>query len=103
MADYVTVANAADIEPGGMIVVEFNDLDVAIANVDGELFAFDAECPHAGGPLDEGDVEGKIVICPWHGAEFDMATGEALTLPAMEAVTTFKVRVQGQDIQIAPD
>ena len=74
---------------------------MAVANVNGEYYAFGAECPHAGGPLDEGDVEGNIVVCPWHGAEFDMTTGEALTMPAQDSIATYQVRVDGEEIQLS--
>ncbi len=102
MAEFVTVAKTSDIEPGKMILVEVDDEDVAVANVNGEYYAFGAECPHAGGPLDEGDVEGNIVVCPWHGAEFDMTTGEALAMPAQDSISTYQVRVDGEEIQLSP-
>ena len=102
MAEFVTVAKTSDIEPGQMILVEVDDEDVAVANVNGEYYAFGAECPHAGGPLEEGEVEGNIVVCPWHGAEFDMTTGEALTMPASDSISTYKVRVDGEEIQLSP-
>ena len=101
MAEFVTVAKTSDIEPGKMILVEVDDEDVAVANVNGEYYAFGAECPHAGGPLDEGDVEGNIVVCPWHGAEFDMTTGKALTMPASDSISTYQVRVVGEEIQLS--
>ena len=101
MADFVSVAKTTDVEPGQMILVEVNDEDVAIANVNGEYYAFSAECPHAGGPLDEGEIEDKVVICPWHGAEFDVATGEALTMPAQDSISTYQVKVEGEEIQVS--
>ena len=101
MAEFVTVAKTSDIEPGKMILVEVDDEDVAVANVNGEYYAFGAECPHAGGPLDEGDVEGNIVVCPWHGAEFNMTTGKALTMPASDSISTYQVRVDGEEIQLS--
>ena len=102
MAEFVTVAKTSEIEPGQMILVEVDDEDVAVANVNGEYYAFGAECPHAGGPLEEGDVEGNIVVCPWHGAEFDMTTGKALTMPASDSISTYQVRVDGEEIQLSP-
>ena len=101
MAEFVTVAKTSDIEPGKMILVEVDDEDVAVANVNGEYYAFGAECPHAGGPLEEGELEGNIVVCPWHGAEFDMTTGKALTMPASDSISTYQVRVDGEEIQLS--
>ena len=101
MADFTSVAKAADLGPGQMVLVEIEDEEIVVANSNGEYYAFNAECPHAGGPLDEGEMEGKIVVCPWHGAEFDMTTGEALTPPVQDNIDTYKVRVEGEDIQVS--
>ena len=88
MAEFVTVAQTTDVPPGSIILVELADEGVAIANVNGEFYAFDAECTHAGGPLDEGDLEGATGICPWHGGEFDVKSGKLLGLPHQEEVST---------------
>jgi nitrite reductase/ring-hydroxylating ferredoxin subunit len=101
MAEFVTVAQTTDVPPGSIILVDLDDEGVAIANVNGEFYAFDAECTHAGGPLDEGDLEGGTVICPWHGGEFDVKSGKVLAPPAQEEVSTYQVRVEGTDIKIA--
>ena len=101
MAEFVTVAQTTDVPPGSIILVELADEGVAIANVNGEFYAFDAECTHAGGPLDEGDLEGDTVICPWHGGEFDVKSGKVLGLPPQEEVSTYQVKVEGTDIKIA--
>ena len=101
MAEFVTVAQTTDVPPGSIILVDLDDEGVAIANVNGEFYAFDAECTHAGGPLDEGDLEGGTVICPWPGGEFDVKSGKVLAPPAQEEVSTYQVRVEGTDIKIA--
>lgn len=101
MADFVTVAKTADLGPGQMVLVEIDDEEIVVANANGEYYAFSAECPHAGGPLDEGEMEGKVVVCPWHGAEFDITTGEALTPPVQDNICTFQVRVEGEDLQVS--
>ena len=101
MAEFVTIAQTTDIAEGEMLQVELGDAIIAVANVEGSFHAFDAECPHAGGPLDEGELEGETLVCPWHGGEFDVKTGKVLTPPPMEGLTTFEVRVDGTDIQIS--
>ena len=101
MADFVSVAKTTDLGPGQMVLVEIDDEEIVVANANGEYYAFGAECPHAGGPMDEGEMEGTVVVCPWHGAEFDMVTGEALTPPAQDSIYTYKVRVEGEDIQVS--
>lgn len=101
MADFVSVAKATDLGPGQMVLVEIDDEEIVVANANGEYYAFSAECPHAGGPLDEGEIEGTVVVCPWHGAEFDMTTGEALTPPVQDNIYTYKIRVEGEDVQVS--
>ena len=101
MAEYVTVAQTNQISPGEVILVEVGDESIAIANVEGKYYAFGAECTHAGGPLDEGDLDGTTLTCPWHGGEFDIETGRVVGPPPQENVPTYEVRVEGTDIQIA--
>jgi len=103
MAEFVSVAKSTDLGPGQMVLVEIDDEEIVVANANGEYYAFSAECPHAGGPLDEGEMEGKVVVCPWHGAEFDITTGEALTPPVQDNIYTYQVRVEGEDIQVSVD
>ena len=100
MADLVTVAQTTDVPPGEIVLVELEDESIAVANVNGVFYAFGAECTHAGGPLDEGELEGDAVICPWHGGEFDIKTGKVLGPPPQEEIPTYKVTVEGTDIKI---
>ncbi len=71
--------------------------------MDGEYYAIDDTCPHALGPLSEGEIEGGVVICPWHASEFDIKTGEVLTPPATEGVRSYKVYLEGDTIKIEID
>ena len=63
-------------------------------------FAVEDTCTHAGGPLSEGLLEGNEVTCPWHGAHFDVTTGEVKGPPARAQVQSFPVRVVGSDIEV---
>jgi 3-phenylpropionate/trans-cinnamate dioxygenase ferredoxin subunit len=92
------VAKTSDIGPGQAKAFRLDDVDVLVCNVDGAFYAIEDICTHDGGRLDQGEVEGKIVVCPRHGATFDVTTGEALTLPAVMPVMTFAVRVEGDDV-----
>lgn len=94
----VKIANVKDVPEGGCIGVDTPDgRAVALFNVDGGIFALDGVCPHAGGPIGEGTMEGSVVTCPWHGYSFDVETGACENHP--EAVATcYKVSVQGEDI-----
>ena len=67
MSDFVAVIPAADVPPGTARTVEVRGIRIALFNVDGTFYAVDNTCPHAGGPLGEGKLNGGIVECPWHG------------------------------------
>lgn len=97
---FVTVARVGDIPEGGIKVVRVEDQDVAVFFVAGEYYAMDDICTHDGGPLAEGFLEGDVIECPRHGACFSIKTGAALRLPATAPVTTYPVRVQGDEIQV---
>jgi nitrite reductase/ring-hydroxylating ferredoxin subunit len=101
MAEFTTVGKASEVLPGNMKVFDVNGYAVTVANVGGDLRAFQDECTHQTCSLGEGDIEGEFVICLCHNAEFDMRTGEPHSGPATIAVPVFDVRVEGDDIQVA--
>jgi nitrite reductase/ring-hydroxylating ferredoxin subunit len=84
--------------PGEAIRVPVNGRAVAIFNVGGKLLAVDADCTHAGGPLEEGVVEGGKVTCPWHGSVFELETGAVEEGPAAEPVRAYSVRTESGDL-----
>ena len=92
------VAKKSEVEQGTTKRVQVDGQNVLLCNVDGEIFAIEDVCTHDGGALDQGELMGERIMCPRHGAFFDVRTGDALTLPAIEPVQTFKVRVDGEDI-----
>jgi nitrite reductase/ring-hydroxylating ferredoxin subunit len=71
-----------------------NGKQVTIFDLDGKLYATQAECTHRGGPLCEGAIWGDIVTCPWHGSEFNIRTGEVVTGPAEDPLATYNVTVE---------
>ena len=74
---FVPVAKAADIPAGQGTLVEVGGRDVAVFNAgDGRFFACGGTCPHEDGPLAEGWLEGDLVVCPWHGYDFDLTSGK---------------------------
>ena len=73
---------------------------LAFFNVAGRIYAIDDVCPHDGGPLSEGSLEGTTVTCPWHGAEFDVTCGEVLCPPAVENVVSYPVFLNGDSIEV---
>ena len=90
-----------DALPSGSVkLVHAGPISVGVYNLNGELFALEDRCSHDDGPLCEGEFDAAtgVVICPRHGANFDIRTGDALTLPAFEPVDTFPVRVDEDGI-----
>jgi len=99
MGEFVRVIGTADVKPGHGIVAEVNGKILAVFNVDGAFRAIDNTCIHRGGPLGEGDVEGSIVTCPWHGWQYDVTTGACVANPTTK-VEQYEVRVQGTDVTV---
>ena len=100
MGTLVKVAEKKDLPSGKAIAVEVNGKQIALFNVNDQYYAIDDTCTHAGGSLSEGEVKGTTVTCPWHGAEFNITDGEVLGAPAPEGVKSYKVRLDGEEIQI---
>lgn len=100
MGEFIKVAQVKDVDKGTAILVELEGERIALFNVNGTFYAIGDTCTHSGGPLSEGDLDGDVVTCPWHGAQFDVKTGEVLGPPADEPVTNYRVKVEGSDILI---
>ena len=100
MADFVKVAKTNEIEPGQARLSDVKGKSIALFNVDGQFFALDNTCTHRGGPLAEGEISGHEVTCPWHGATFNIQTGEVVGPPAQRAVARYAVRVTGTDVEV---
>jgi 3-phenylpropionate/trans-cinnamate dioxygenase ferredoxin subunit len=92
------VAKISEIAPETTRRVEVDSVGILLCNVAGKIYAIEDVCTHDGGPLDQGDLEGECIVCPRHGATFDVRTGDALTLPAVIPVMTFEVSTDGDDI-----
>lgn len=98
MAEFVRVAGIADVQPGHGMVAEVNGKTVAVFNVDGAFHVVDNTCLHRGGPLGEGEVEGSVVTCPWHGWQFNVATGACVNNPSGK-VAVYQVKIEGSDVK----
>ena len=90
----VFVAQAADVPVGEGRVVEAEGKTLALFNVDGAFYALDNDCAHRGGPLGEGDLDGTVVVCPWHAWRWDVKSGANVNNPAV-TMTCFPVSVDG--------
>ena len=94
------VAKVSEIAPGTTRRVVVDGSEILLCNVEDKLYAIEDVCTHDGGPLDQGQLEGETVVCPRHGATFDVRTGDALTLPAVVPVLTYPVIVEGDDVYV---
>jgi 3-phenylpropionate/trans-cinnamate dioxygenase ferredoxin subunit len=103
MAEWVKVAQGGELVPGQKKQVDLDGVAVALFNVDGQYYAIEDVCTHDGAPLAHGRFSGHQVACPRHGARFDVRTGQALTMPAVEPVDTYPVKIEGNDILVEVD
>lgn len=92
--------SVTDVPVGEGRVIEDGDRAFAVFNLDGTFHAMDNACPHRGGPLGEGWIEDGVVVCPWHGWEFEIATG-ACTMNAALCQKRYPVRVEGDTVIIS--
>jgi nitrite reductase (NADH) small subunit/3-phenylpropionate/trans-cinnamate dioxygenase ferredoxin subunit len=97
---FIDVCDLTDVQPGLAHIVALPDREVALFNVDGQLYAIDNDCPHAGGPLGDGWIKDCIVTCPWHAWSFDVRTGK-MTLGDYSTVDCFDVRVEGTRVSVS--
>jgi nitrite reductase (NADH) small subunit len=100
MADFVKVCKTSDVPAGSGRTVDVKGKPVAVFNVHGNFYAISDTCVHRGGPLGEGELEGNIVTCPWHGWRYDVTTGTNATNPAVP-IEKFQIKVEGDDLLVA--
>jgi nitrite reductase (NADH) small subunit len=96
---FVNVGSLAGLAPGSVMEAEVNGTSYAICNLGGELHAWAGVCPHAGGPLGQGALHDNILVCPWHGWEYDCRTGVNEFDDSVK-LAAFPVKAQGDDILI---
>ncbi|MGI0018479.1 MAG: Rieske (2Fe-2S) protein [Nitrosotalea sp.] len=99
-SDFKKTLRVSDVPLGQMKTVEFENDTVCIINVGGKLYAINNVCTHEGGPLAEGTLSEYEVECPWHGARFDVRTGEVKSPPAESPVSTYEIKIDQDDIWI---
>lgn len=100
MGELIKVATLSEVPPGSCRQVDAGGRPVAIFNVGGTIYAISGTCTHRGGPLGEGELNETVVTCPWHGAEFDVTTGQVVAPPAEQSVPAYRVVVDGEDITV---
>jgi nitrite reductase/ring-hydroxylating ferredoxin subunit len=97
---FVNVATVGEVPPGQAKQVTVSGKTLALFNVNGTFYVIDDDCPHSGGPLSEGLLQGHEVTCPWHEARFDVTTGKHLCPPARRDVACYNVQVVGEEVQV---
>lgn len=103
MSEWVDVEAVDALPPGGRAVADVDGVMVAVFNVDGRFHAIEDICPHDGGELASGCLEGEEIECPRHGARFNVRTGKVLCPPAYEDVAVFPTRVVNDVVQVRDD
>ncbi len=98
MATFVKVAEVSEVPPGSGKCVEAGGKAIALFNVDGTFHALHGTCPHRGGPLGEGELEGTLVTCPWHAWQFDVTTGKNCNDD--DDVARYDVKVDGGSVLV---
>jgi nitrite reductase/ring-hydroxylating ferredoxin subunit len=99
---FVPVAKASELSPGQMKWVAVNGERRVLANVEGTFYAISDVCGHRNAPLSRGKLDGYLIECPLHYAQFDVRTGELVNGPVSTAVPTYQVRIEGDTIFVKP-
>jgi 3-phenylpropionate/trans-cinnamate dioxygenase ferredoxin subunit len=97
---WVTAFKASDVTPGQHKTIEIEGDPITVFNIDGKFHAIADVCTHDGGDLTGGEVTGKIITCPRHGAQFDVTTGSVMRMPAFESVPSYDVRIEEDSVQV---
>jgi 3-phenylpropionate/trans-cinnamate dioxygenase ferredoxin subunit len=100
MSDFLPAATVAEVPDPSSLLVEVGERLVVLVHAAGHWYALDDVCTHDGGPLSEGPVDAasRTIACPRHGAKFDLATGDALTMPANKPTVAHEVKVVGDRV-----
>ena len=98
--EFIGIASADEIPNGGKLFVEIDAQTIVVFNIAGKYFAIADVCSHDDGPLGDGELDGYQIICPRHGARFDVRTGQVRSLPAIVDIPAYPVRIDAGEIQI---
>ncbi|MGR4064428.1 MAG: Rieske (2Fe-2S) protein [Vulcanimicrobiaceae bacterium] len=99
-AGYVRVSSVAAIPPGRSRAFDVGRYEVAVFNVGGTFYATENACPHQGGPIAEGTLDGEEVTCPWHAWTFNVTTGK-MRIGDFTMLARFDVRIEGHDVLVS--
>lgn len=98
--EFAEIAPASELPNGERLYLEIEGRAIVIFNIAGQLFAIGDICTHDDGPLGDGDLEGFNIVCPRHGAEFDIRTGKVMQMPAVVDIPAYPIKVVDGMIQV---
>ena len=97
---FLEIAPASELPNGERLFVEVEGKSLVIFNIAGQFFAIGDICSHDDGPVGDGDIEGYNIVCPRHGGEFDIRTGQAVQMPAVVDIPAYPLRVMDGIVQV---
>jgi len=100
---FIAVARTSEVTEGHAVPCEVGDFQIALCRVDGVIHAIENVCTHDDGILTGGEMEGHQIVCPRHGARFDVRTGQVLCMPAVFPVRVFETKVEGDTVYVKVD
>lgn len=92
--EFIEIAPASELPGGQRLFVDVGDRPIVLFNIAGQIFAISDVCTHDGGPLGDGDLEGYNIVCPRHGAEFDVRTGKVVQMPAVVDIPAYPIQIR---------
>lgn len=92
--EFLEIAPVSELPNGERLFIDLGDKPIVIFNIAGKYYAIGDVCTHDDGPLGDGILEGNNIVCPRHGAEFDIRTGQAVQMPAVVDIPAYPVQVQ---------
>jgi len=98
--EFVEIAPVSELPNGERLFLEIENKAIVIFNIADSLFAIGDICSHDDGPLGDGELEGFNIVCPRHGAEFDVKTGKAVQMPAVVDIPAYPVKIVDGTIQL---
>jgi len=98
--DFLEVADSSELENNGRLLIEVDHLAIVIFRIADEIYAIGDVCSHDNGPLGDGELEGYEIVCPRHGARFDVRTGKVITLPAIVDIPAYPIKEANGVIEI---
>ncbi len=103
MGEYIAVGDASSVPDGQIKVFPVGSHMIAVARVEGRLYAFDDTCTHAACSLADGELEGATVVCPCHMGQYDLKTGEVLDGPPPDPINVYPVHEEDGKLMVELD